>query len=172
MVETDFLLNNGSFQAWFLNICSKILFMLIYFSIPSCLKHWTLPWIWRCYLELQNNEGIPCRQHTIIIRITLTKKIHYFLLIYFNSKPLHISSRHTVHHQEVLPCIYSSWYEYMSCVYVDYTNCWLYIADLPDNEQQACSKHVEAYYWNKLIQNSASCWFMLYGYITKHGQKH
>jgi hypothetical protein len=33
----------------------------------------------------------------------------------------------------------------------------------PDDEQQACSKHVEACYWNKLIENGASCWFMLYG---------
>jgi len=39
----------------------------------------------------------------------------------------------------------------------------------PDDEQQACSKHVEAYYWNKLIEKSASYWFMLYGYITMHG---
>ena len=33
------------------------------------------------------------------------------------------------------------------------------------DEQQACSKHVEAYYWNKLIINSASCWFILYGFM-------
>jgi len=30
--------------------------------------------------------------------------------------------------------------------YVDYTNCCLYTDDPPDDEQQACSKHVEAYY--------------------------
>jgi hypothetical protein len=28
----------------------------------------------------------------------------------------------------------------------DYTNCCLYIVDPPNDEQQACSKHVEAYY--------------------------
>jgi len=28
----------------------------------------------------------------------------------------------------------------------DYTNCCLYRVDPPDDEQQACSKHVEAYY--------------------------
>jgi len=28
----------------------------------------------------------------------------------------------------------------------DYTNCCLYRADPPDDEQHACSKHVEAYY--------------------------
>jgi hypothetical protein len=49
--------------------------------------------------------------------------------------------------------------------YVDYTNCCLYRVDTPDDEQQACSKHSEAYYWNKLIENSASCRFILYGTI-------
>ena len=53
----------------------------------------------------------------------------------------------------------------------DYTNCCLYRLDPPDVEQQACSKHVEVYYWNKLIENGASCWFMLYGYITIHCQQ-
>jgi len=57
----------------------------------------------------------------------------------------------------------------MRCV--GYTNCCLYRVDLPDDEQQACSKHVEASYGNKLIVNSASCWFILYGYIGKHGQQ-
>jgi len=28
----------------------------------------------------------------------------------------------------------------------DYTNCCLHRVDLPDDEQQACSKHAEAYY--------------------------
>jgi len=32
--------------------------------------------------------------------------------------------------------------------------------DYPDDEQQVCSKHVEAYYLNKLIENGASCWFI------------
>ena len=36
--------------------------------------------------------------------------------------------------------------------------------DPPDGEQQACSKHVEAYYWNKSKEKSAPCWFLLYGY--------
>jgi len=53
----------------------------------------------------------------------------------------------------------------------DYINCCLYRVDLPDDEQQACLKHAEAYYWNKSIENNASCWFMLYGYITMHGQQ-
>jgi len=30
--------------------------------------------------------------------------------------------------------------------FVDYTNCILYRIDPPDDEQQPCSKHVEAYY--------------------------
>jgi len=53
----------------------------------------------------------------------------------------------------------------------DYTSCCLYRAEPPHDEQQACSKHIEAYYWNKLIENSASCWFILYWYITMHGQQ-
>ena len=36
-----------------------------------------------------------------------------------------------------------------------YTNCCLYRVDHSDDEQQACPKHVEDYYWNKLIENSA-----------------
>jgi hypothetical protein len=52
-----------------------------------------------------------------------------------------------------------------------YNSCCLYRVNPPDDEQQACSKQVEVYYWNKLIKNSASCWFMLYGYITMHGQQ-
>jgi hypothetical protein len=46
-----------------------------------------------------------------------------------------------------------------------YTTCCWYRIVPPDDEQQACSKHVEADYWNNLIKNCASCWFMLYGYI-------
>jgi len=48
----------------------------------------------------------------------------------------------------------------------DYTNCFSYRVEPPDDEQQACSKHVEAYYWNKLTESNASCWFVLSGYIT------
>ena len=48
----------------------------------------------------------------------------------------------------------------------DYISCCLYRVDPPDDEQQACSKHVEAYYLNKLIENTASCWFMLYGWTA------
>ena len=55
-------------------------------------------------------------------------------------------------------CINSSWYSHALC--------WLAAGrigrDPPDDEQQAWSKHVEAYYWSKLIENSASCWFVLY----------
>jgi hypothetical protein len=44
--------------------------------------------------------------------------------------------------------------------------CWLAVGWDPDNEQKACSKHVEVNYWNKLEVNSASCWLTLYGHIT------
>ena len=58
--------------------------------------------------------------------------MHYFLLINFNIKPLHVSSWLATHHQEDQLCIN--------------TNCCLYTVDPPDDEQQDCSKHVEAYY--------------------------
>jgi len=41
----------------------------------------------------------------------------------------------------------------VSCV--DYTKCCLHRVDIPDDEHQDYSKHVEAYYWNELIENSA-----------------
>jgi len=43
--------------------------------------------------------------------------MHYFLLIYFNNKPLHISSRLSARQQDQL-CINSSWYSQH--------NTWLY----------------------------------------------
>ena len=49
---------------------------------------------------------------------------------------------------------------------LDHTNCCLYRVDSPDNEQQACSKHVVAYYRNNLIENSTSCWLLLYDSIV------
>ena len=44
------------------------------------------------------------------IRIIRTNKMHYFLLFYFNNKPLHVSSRLAAHHQEGRLCINSNWY--------------------------------------------------------------
>ena len=35
--------------------------------------------------------------------------MHYFLLIYFNSKPLHVSSILAAHHQEDQLCMDSNW---------------------------------------------------------------
>jgi len=52
-----------------------------------------------------------------------------------------------------------------------YTICFIYRVAPPDDEQLACSKHIEVNYWNKLKENSAFCWFLLYGYITMHGQQ-
>jgi hypothetical protein len=118
----------------------------------------------------------------IIIRIIRTNKMRYFLLVYFNNKPLHVSSRLAAHHEEDQLCISNNWYSralsWLAAGRVgientayDYTNCCLYKTEPPDDGQQVRSKHAEAYYWNKLIENSASCWFILYGYITMHGQQ-
>jgi hypothetical protein len=52
-----------------------------------------------------------------------------------------------------------------------YTNCCTYGVSPADDEQQACSKHVEDYYLNKLIESIAYCWFTLYGHITMHDQQ-
>jgi hypothetical protein len=41
--------------------------------------------------------------------------MHYFLLIYFNNKPIHISSRLAVHHEEDQLCINSNWYSHALC---------------------------------------------------------
>jgi len=46
---------------------------------------------------------------SLYIRITWTNKVYYFLLIYFNSKPLNVSSRLAAHHQEDQLCINSNW---------------------------------------------------------------
>jgi len=97
--------------------------------------------------------------------------MHYFLLIYFNNMPLHVSSRFAANHQEDQPFISSNWRSYALCWLAvgssqsthSCTNCCLQKVDPPDDEQQACSKHLKAYYWNKLIENSESFWFILYG---------
>ena len=39
----------------------------------------------------------------------------FFLLIYINSKPLHVSSRLAAYHQEDKLCINSSWYSEALC---------------------------------------------------------
>jgi len=40
--------------------------------------------------------------------------MHYLLFIYFNNKPLHVSSKPAADHQEDRLCINNNWY--MSCV--------------------------------------------------------
>jgi len=49
------------------------------------------------------------------VHITWTNRMHYLILIYFNSKPLHVSSRLAAHHQEDQLCIYSNWYSHVLC---------------------------------------------------------
>jgi hypothetical protein len=46
---------------------------------------------------------------------SLNQQKHCFLLIYFNNKPLNVSSRLAAHHQEDLLCIFSSWYYHELC---------------------------------------------------------
>ena len=68
--------------------------------------------------------------------------MHYFLLIYFNNKPLHVSSMLAAHHQEDQLCPDPC--QQPVNITHDYTNCCLDRVDPPDDEQQACSKHAEA----------------------------
>jgi len=66
--------------------------------------------------------------------------------------------------------MYSSWHMSCgSCQQPFSINVWhvpsaVYRVIPPDDEQYACSKHVEVKYWNKWKVNSASCWFILYGF--------
>jgi len=88
--------------------------------------------------------------------------MHYFILLYLNIKHLHVSSRLAAHRQEDQLCIDISWYSYVLCWLAagrigmdDYTNCCLYRVEPPDDEKQTYSKHVQIYYWDKWIENSA-----------------
>jgi hypothetical protein len=78
---------------------------------------------------------IKCKRN---IRITLTNKMHYFLLIYFNSKPLHVSSRLAAHHQEDQLCINSNWYNV--CHAFMLIGCW----QDPASERQV---NINAWLW-------------------------
>jgi len=133
---------------------------------PSESTSFRSPFVWR-------HKQIQLQIHTI-----WTNKMHYFLLIHFNKKPLHVSSRLAAHHQGDHLCI-TAVGMVMHCVdcllaivlLASQYQLLVYTGDPPDDKQPACWKHVEAYYWNKLIENSASCWFILYGYITMHSQQ-
>jgi len=61
-------------------------------------------------------------------------------LIYFNNKPLHVSSRLVAHHQEDQLCINCNWYSH--------TLCWL----------PAASKH-NAWLYQLLFIHSWSSWW-------------
>jgi hypothetical protein len=45
-----------------------------------------------------------------VICVKRPNKMHFFLLMYFNDYPLHVSNRLTIHHQEVVYCICSMCY--------------------------------------------------------------
>ena len=72
-------------------------------------------------LHLQGEEiqelnllALPDYEYEVIIRI-IWDKMHNFLLIYFNSKPLDVSSWLAAHHQEEQLCINSNWYSHALC---------------------------------------------------------
>jgi len=45
----------------------------------------------------------------------MNQKTYYFTLIYFNNKPLHVSSRRAVRHMGDQLCINSNWYSHALC---------------------------------------------------------
>jgi hypothetical protein len=47
--------------------------------------------------------------------------MHYFLLIYFSNKPLHVSSRLAAYYQEEQLCVDSNWYSQHNAVYTELT---------------------------------------------------
>jgi hypothetical protein len=63
-------------------------------------------------------------------RIIWTNRMHYFVLIYFNNKPLHVSSRLAAHHQENRQYINSNWCRHALCwlatAAASQHNAWLY----------------------------------------------
>jgi hypothetical protein len=98
------------------------------------------------------------------IAITWTNKVHFLLLIYFNNKPLHVSSRLAAHRQENRICgvPLRSCQQPVNTTH-DCTNCCLYRVDPPDDGQQACSKHTEVNYWNK----TNSKYFILFVHVIR-----
>ena len=71
-----------------------------------------------------------CKHTHTHTRISLTwnNKMHCFLLICFNSQPLHVLSRLAAHHQEDKLCINSNWYSYVDWQLpaASQHNSWLY----------------------------------------------
>jgi len=65
-------------------------------------------------------------------------------LICFNIKPVHVSNRLAADQEDQLS-INNNWQQPVNITH-GCTSCCLCRGDLPDDEQQACSKHVEAYY--------------------------
>ena len=85
--------------------------------------------------------------------------MHCLPSIYFSNERLHVLSRLTAHHQEILLCIYNNWY--MSCVYVD----WLlagFILILP-----TASQHKRMTYTNFCIYTAVQASL----YVMAHAQK-
>ena len=79
------------------------------------------------------------------ICIKWTNKMHYILLICFNNKPVHVSSRLAAHHQEDRLCINSNW--------CSHALCWL-AAGRP-----TASQHNTWLYQLLLIQSLSSWWW-------------
>ena len=98
------------------------------------------------------NSGFKGLNILGIIRIIKSSKTHYFSTLFWYTT-LHVSDRLTVHHQESWYCIYRNWY-------LSYYLCWLSGSEVEMENVEFCIKIK--------LRNSASCWLLLYEYITMH----
>jgi hypothetical protein len=74
------------------------------------------------YYSKQSNRKLdevlvqgPCSHFEFFKQFSRNNKMHYFPLIYFNDKPLHVSGRLAAHHQEDRLSINNNWYSNALC---------------------------------------------------------
>jgi hypothetical protein len=106
----------------------------------------------------------PC---IVIYPYNMNQQDALFLLIYFSNRPLHVSSRLAARHQEDQLC-YADWLLPAASQHKTRLYQLLFMIHLTMSSN---SKHVGAYYWNKLIGNNTSCWFIVYGCYTMSNGK-
>jgi hypothetical protein len=109
--------------------------------------------------------------HLLKIFQYISNKMQRYTVYLYLETALHVSCSTSTHNQERIQLFlrYLAFCHTVTAILQPFnithgcTSCCLYTVDPPDDEQQTCSKHVEAYYWNKLKENCASCWFIVYG---------
>ena len=119
----------------------RVLSFLNYTIIPTLHSPYFAPFMFSSSAVHLETENVYC---TII-----NNKMHYLLSIYFNNSTLHVLSRFTAHHHQVLLCIQQLVYVMRLCWLafdriqptatqhkrITYTNCCIYRVIPPDEEQ-------------------------------------